>query len=87
METREKVEARDEAELGGVKTPVGVLGLDPGVGAVVLVPFWTSILSFWPAAQWRAMVQMKWYSPILLSVILAGPAFTREMGLLVVQAS
>lgn len=69
--------------LGGVALGVGGLAVVLGVGAellgegagaevgVVVLPV-TLMASFWPLLQWLGKVQMKKFSPVLLSVILTG---------------
>lgn len=61
----------------------GELGCGAGEDVVDL----TVTDNFWPLLQWPGKVQMKWWSPAEVSVILAGLLFSTEMGLLPLQES
>lgn len=79
--------------LGGVALGVGGVAVVLGVGAellgegagaevgVVVLPV-TLMASFWPLLQWLGKVQMKKFSPVLLSVILTGGIEKRVIVLL-----
>lgn len=79
--------------LGGVALGVGGVAVVLGVGAellgegagaevgVVVLPV-TLMASFWPLLQWLGKVQMKKFSPVLLSVILTGGFEKRAIVLL-----
>lgn len=76
-------------EVGGVALGVGGVALVLGVGAELLgegagaevLPV-TLMASFWPLLQWLGRVQMKKFSPVVLSVILTGGFEKRAIVLL-----
>ena len=78
--------------LGGVAPEVGGVAVVLGVGAEVLgegagaevgvaVRPVTLMASFWPLLQWSGKVQMKKFSPVVLSVNLTGGFVKRAIGL------
>lgn len=78
--------------LGGVALGVGGVAVVLGVGAELLgegaavLPV-TLMASFWPLLQWLGKVQMKKFSPVVLSVILTGEFEKRAIGLEVAHDS
>lgn len=79
-------------EVGGVAPEVGGVAVVLGVGAellgegagaevgVAVLPV-TLMASFWPLLQWSGKVQMKKFSPVVLSVNLTGGFVKRAIGL------